>query len=125
MPVERSHDRPYPGAPRADELPPGVPSQAEPASPSDFDERGKFARGNAIARKGGKALAGKSRLASRLTLADGSDASSQGHGSTPSQGDGARKAERTTEAEGASKRLRRPRVEVAVSNNPGIEIFAG
>ena len=73
MPIERSHDRPYPGAPRADELPEGVPAQAEPPSRGDFDKRGKFARGNAIARKGGKALAGKSRLASRLTLADGTD----------------------------------------------------
>jgi hypothetical protein len=56
-----------------DELPVGTPSTAEQPSRGDFDARGKFAPGNAIARQGGKATAGKSRLASRLALADGTD----------------------------------------------------
>jgi hypothetical protein len=68
MPVQRSHDRPYPAAPRPDELPEGAPQNTEPSSPGDFDERGRFAVGNAIARKGGQASAGKTRLASRLGL---------------------------------------------------------
>jgi hypothetical protein len=51
-----------------DELPTGLPSNAEAASPADFDERGKFAPGNGIARKGGHARAGKTRLADRLGL---------------------------------------------------------
>jgi hypothetical protein len=68
MPVQRSHDRPYPTAPRPDELPSGTPQSAEPHNPRDFDERGKFAVGNAIARRGGRATAGKTRLASRLGL---------------------------------------------------------
>jgi len=52
----------------ADELPAGVPDDARPASPSDRRERGLFAPGNSIARKGGKARAGKTRLADRLGL---------------------------------------------------------
>jgi hypothetical protein len=51
-----------------DELPAGVPSRAERVSPGDFDSRGKFAPGNALARKGGRARAGKTRLADRLGL---------------------------------------------------------
>lgn len=57
-----------------DELPLGAPSSAEPASRADFDERGKFAPGNSMARKGGKATAGKSRLAARLGLSHVPDA---------------------------------------------------
>ena len=49
-----------------DELPNGVPSNAQKASPSDFDERGKFAPGNALSRQGGRARAGKTRLAERM-----------------------------------------------------------
>lgn len=52
----------------ANELPIGVPSNAEQQSPSNFDERGKFARGNALSRQGGKARAGKTRLAERMSL---------------------------------------------------------
>jgi hypothetical protein len=52
----------------ADELPSGTPTSAEPVRREDFDARGKFAPGNGIARRGGKATAGKSRLASRLGL---------------------------------------------------------
>ena len=51
-----------------DELPAGVPGTARTASPSDRGESGRFAPGNALAREGGKATAGKSRLASRLGL---------------------------------------------------------
>jgi hypothetical protein len=73
VPVYPSHGRPYPQPPRANELPEGIPDQARSESPTDRGPAGRFARGNALARQGGKALAGKSRLASRLTLADGSD----------------------------------------------------
>ena len=52
----------------ADELPKGVPADADPSSPDDFDDRGKFAPGNAIASKGGRARAGRTRLAHQLGL---------------------------------------------------------
>lgn len=52
----------------ADELPKGVPSNAQQRSPTDFDERGKFAPGNCLARQGGRARAGKTRLAERMSL---------------------------------------------------------
>ncbi len=51
-----------------DELPDGVPAEARQASPTDRGKAGRFARGNSLARAGGKALAGKSRLSSRLGL---------------------------------------------------------
>jgi hypothetical protein len=53
----------------ADELPAGVPADARPADPSDRGARGRFARGNTLAREGGKAKRGRSRLAARLGLA--------------------------------------------------------
>lgn len=59
----------------ADELPVGVPSAADRVSRGDFDERGKFAPGNAVSRQGGRARAGKTRLADRMglrNLAEGS-----------------------------------------------------
>lgn len=52
----------------ADELPIGVPSNAQASSPTDFDSRGKFAQGNKISSRGGRARAGKTRLADRLGL---------------------------------------------------------
>lgn len=52
----------------ADELPAGVPADARAESPSDRRERGLFAPGNALARKGGQARKGKTRLADRLGL---------------------------------------------------------
>lgn len=55
--------------PPADELPAGVPAGARAGSPSDRGERGKFAQGNALAREGGRARRGKTRLADRLGLA--------------------------------------------------------
>lgn len=51
-----------------DELPDGVPDNARADSPTDRGERGLFAPGNALARKGGRARAGKTRLADRLGL---------------------------------------------------------
>lgn len=57
-----------------DELPAGVPGDARHESPSDRGEAGRFAPGNALARVGGHARAGKTRLADRLglsTLPDG------------------------------------------------------
>lgn len=57
----------------ADELPAGVPAPARPESPSDRGEAGRFAPGNKLAAQGGKARAGKTRLASRLGLAHLSD----------------------------------------------------
>lgn len=53
----------------ADELPAGVPSNARAESPGARGERGRFARGNSLAREGGKAKAGKTRLAVKLGLA--------------------------------------------------------
>jgi hypothetical protein len=58
----------------ADELPVGVPVPARAASPSDRGACGRFAPGNALARQGGRAKRGTSRLTSRLglsTLPDG------------------------------------------------------
>lgn len=51
-----------------DELPKGVPSEAPRLSPGDHDAHGKFAPGNSMARLGGKARAGKTRLAERMGL---------------------------------------------------------
>lgn len=68
MPVERSHGRPYPTAPRADELPEGAPASARASSPTDRGEAGRFAPGNGLARAGGRATAGKTRLSARLGL---------------------------------------------------------
>jgi hypothetical protein len=51
-----------------DELPAGVPANARAASPSDRGERGRFARGNALAVEGGRAKRGKARLTARLGL---------------------------------------------------------
>lgn len=53
----------------ADELPAGVPARARPQSPSDRGEAGRFARGNTLARLGGAARRGQTRLADRLGLA--------------------------------------------------------
>jgi hypothetical protein len=58
----------------ADELPAGVPADARPSSPSDRGHAGRFARGNTLARAGGHAKRGTSRLTARLglsTLAEG------------------------------------------------------
>ena len=52
----------------ADELPAGVPDDARPESPRDRGEAGRFAPGNTLARHGGRARAGKTRLADRLGL---------------------------------------------------------
>jgi hypothetical protein len=52
----------------ADELPRGVPSAAPHLSRPTHDERGKFAKGNEIARLGGLARRGKTRLAERMGL---------------------------------------------------------
>jgi hypothetical protein len=52
-----------------DELPGGLPADARADSPGDRGERGRFARGNALARAGGQAKRGKSRLTARLGLA--------------------------------------------------------
>lgn len=54
--------------PRRDELPAGVPAPTREESPQDRGEAGRFARGNSLARAGGKARAGKTRLADRLGL---------------------------------------------------------
>lgn len=60
----------------ADELPAGVPGEARNESPGDRGEAGRFAPGNSLARLGGHARRGKTRLADRLglrSLAEGSD----------------------------------------------------
>jgi hypothetical protein len=51
-----------------DEQPVGVPDWSRPESPSDRGARGRFAGGNGLASRGGKARAGKTRLADRLGL---------------------------------------------------------
>jgi hypothetical protein len=51
-----------------DELPEGVPGPARVDSPSDRGVAGRFAPGNALARRGGKARQGQTRLADRLGL---------------------------------------------------------
>ena len=61
------------GSPRvevlpADELPEGVPGPAREESRGDRTEAGRFAPGNVLSRQGGKARAGKTRLADRLGL---------------------------------------------------------
>lgn len=53
----------------ADELPAGLPVHARGESPTDRGERGRFAGGNSLARQGGHARAGKTRLADRMGLA--------------------------------------------------------
>jgi hypothetical protein len=52
----------------ADELPVGAPGSARETSPSDRGARGKFAPGNTLARAGGEATKGKTRLAAKLGL---------------------------------------------------------
>jgi hypothetical protein len=62
----------------ADELPAGVPAEARSDSPVVRGERGHFARGNPLAAAGGRARAGKTRLADRLGLRSLPDASEFG-----------------------------------------------
>ncbi|MBX3231479.1 MAG: hypothetical protein KIT84_24390 [Labilithrix sp.] len=52
-----------------DELPVNVPARADDESPHDRGEHGRFARGDGIARRGGHARAGQTRLADRMGLA--------------------------------------------------------
>lgn len=52
----------------ADELPLGVPADARDESPADRGARGAFAPGNSLARRGGLARKGKTRLAERMSL---------------------------------------------------------
>lgn len=52
----------------ADELPAGVPERAGAESPTDRGAAGRFAGGNALASKGGRARAGKTKLADRMGL---------------------------------------------------------
>ncbi len=51
-----------------DELPAGVPADAREGSPHDRGEAGRFAPGNSLARTGGHAKRGTSRLTARLGL---------------------------------------------------------
>lgn len=68
MTLQRSQGRLRPQPPRADELPVGLPAPADATSPTDRGDGGRFAPGNSIAKKGGKARAGKTRLATKLRL---------------------------------------------------------
>jgi hypothetical protein len=54
----------------ADELPRGLPDDARSEHPNDRGEGGRFADGNSLARHGGRAKRGKSRLTARLGLAN-------------------------------------------------------
>ncbi|MGO8998276.1 MAG: hypothetical protein ACLQVI_33575 [Polyangiaceae bacterium] len=74
MTLRRGHGKGA-GVPRVevlpvDELPAGVPAVARAESPRDRGEAGRFAPGNALARAGGHARAGKTRLADRLGLVE-------------------------------------------------------
>ena len=51
-----------------DELPDGLPAEARPVSPGDRGDGGRFAPGNGLARVGGRARAGSTRLSRRLGL---------------------------------------------------------
>jgi hypothetical protein len=51
-----------------DELPAGMPADAREGSPHDRGEAGRFAPGNSLARAGGQAKRGTSRLTARLGL---------------------------------------------------------
>jgi hypothetical protein len=53
----------------ANELPAGVPEAPRQESPGDRGQAGRFAPGNSLARRGGAARAGKTRLAERMGLA--------------------------------------------------------
>jgi hypothetical protein len=73
MTLRKGHGRGA-GVPRievlpADELPAGVPDVARQESPHDRGEAGRFAPGNSLARLGGHARRGKTRLAERMSLA--------------------------------------------------------
>lgn len=73
MSLRRAHGRGSPALVRvetlpADELPAGEPAHADRSSRSAGEERGKFAPGNRRSVLGGRARAGKSRLAARLGL---------------------------------------------------------
>lgn len=52
----------------ADELPAGIPAPAREELPTDRGARGKFAPGNSLAGRGGKARNGTTKLAARLGL---------------------------------------------------------
>lgn len=52
----------------ADELPVGVPGDAGEERPTDRGAGGRFAPGNGLARRGGQARAGKTKLADRMSL---------------------------------------------------------
>ncbi|GAC1575143.1 MAG: hypothetical protein NVS3B20_24920 [Polyangiales bacterium] len=72
MTLRRGHGKGA-GVPRievmpADELPAGLPGEARNESPGDRGALGKFAPGNSLARLGGAARKGKTRLADRLGL---------------------------------------------------------
>lgn len=52
-----------------DEVPAGVPDRAREEDPSDRGDRGRFARGNTMASRGGRARRGNTVLASSMGLA--------------------------------------------------------
>ena len=70
MLVYRSHGRPYPEAPRIDELPDGKPEDTGDSNRNDHDARGRFKPGNRESVKGGRRKAGAIKRARRLGLSD-------------------------------------------------------
>lgn len=71
MPTQRSHGRPRPQAPRADELPEGMPAPARPHAARDGS--GRFGQGSgttALAASGGRAKAEAARLKRMLGLSE-------------------------------------------------------
>lgn len=70
MPLRRSHGKRRPEVPRHDELPDPVPANARTEQPEDRATGGRFARGNRVAREGGRAKAGTVKLAQSVGLSN-------------------------------------------------------
>jgi hypothetical protein len=73
MGIRRAHGRGAAALVRIETLPPdeqplGLPGDAGPQSRADHDDRGKFADGNKTSVAGGRARAGKTRLAAQLGI---------------------------------------------------------
>lgn len=68
MTIQKTQGAGRPQVARVDELPVGVPGPARAESPRDRALRGAFAPGNSLARRGGLARQGQTKLASRLGL---------------------------------------------------------
>lgn len=69
MPIQRSHDKPRPQVPRADELPTGVQEIEQAEAGDERTPSGRFQKGASTSqRKGGKALKNTTALSHRTGL---------------------------------------------------------